>query len=188
MTKSAKNVASAAKAHMEEPLKLVAAIRERIAGLKARRDVITAAPVPFEIAAVALDAQIAALAKEYDGGYRVGALLRVDRDRAPSIDLVPSRDDQVGKWVMQMMLAYFIGDTIGSKLKSELRKKYGDLEKSGNVPMATAEREAALKAIDDQIRAAELEEEALIVEAEQVGIAIARRGDLSPLVFLEIEV
>jgi hypothetical protein len=170
---------------MSEMRQSVAGIREQIDQLKADRERISAAPLPFEEAAAGLDARIGSLASKYRADWAIGRLPYIDREEV-DVEIAPGLGLDVIGDPLAVALVFFSGDQIRDRLKKELQQQYAKLEKAGAKPMIAADREAALAKIDESIRTAESEEEELILEAEEIGLSIPRREDVNPAVFLEI--
>jgi hypothetical protein len=179
------NAAKAIKAKMSEMRQSVAGVREQIGGLKADRERISSLPIPFDEAAAGLDERIGSLVSKYRADWAIGRLPYADRELA-DIEIAPTLGIDVIGDPLVVALVFFSADQIRDRLKKELRQQYAKLEKAGAMPMATAERVAALVKIDESIREAELEEESLITEAEEIGLSIARREDADPAIFLEV--
>lgn len=77
-------------------------------------------------------------------------------------------------------LCWLFGDSIKAKLTKALQG--GELDFEAGPP--TVERPRLIGAARDRLRALEIEEENIILEAEQAGVEIARRADVDPALIL----
>jgi hypothetical protein len=141
------------------PDKRVAELRDQIAALKNQRREVSAAPAANAEVKAALDDFIKRRAAEY----------RVSRITDPLASR--ARIGSLGVENIEAFAAFFFGDAIRDALLAQVDTGPG---------LSREDQAARLAKIDDELFAAECAEEQTIVDAEDEGRTIERRGDADP--------
>jgi hypothetical protein len=165
-----------------KPAERLAAVRDERATLRERRDQITVAAVPPDVAI----ARAQGIVDAHVAGYRermapiwVTAVrpdfdaARIDRAHFLGANLAGTVQQDQGR--LAELVAVTAPDTFKSLMAETIRAAYAASE-----GMPAAERVAAIAELDAAIAALELEEERLVRELEDVGHPVVRRSDADP--------
>lgn len=160
----------------------LAPLRARIAELQDERRRLRQAPPSFEEACDAIRRWVQQTARRWDHGVR----RFVNHARHPRdlrYTLVSGSAYETEEQQREALLCALLPERVETLLIARLTDEYGQRE-----GLTTKERDARLQAVETELRDLEVREEALIVEAEGAGIAIARRAEYESLdVLLGIE-
>ncbi|HEY5299772.1 MAG TPA: hypothetical protein VIJ55_03755 [Acetobacteraceae bacterium] len=151
---------------MPDPAPDPATLRARIAELRSKRARIERAPMPERDALAAIEHQVHLLA-----------------DTLPPI--TASNLDTLLRMKPGATLAKLLPEQLARTIAEDMRLGYANMTSK---PLAPAARAKELARIDDQLRAAEIEEERAIRSAEARGEETDRRGEADPRVLLMEEI
>ncbi len=159
----------------------IAGVREQIEALKAEQYDLQHGPLPLSDVTERINALIDGQAADFDLEYNLSALTHAGRKLGDadlfSVSVRPG-PYETGSGDLGPLLCALFGDAIKQRL-TEFAKSL-DLD---GVPLA--ERPKLIAKLEKEIYALEVQEEALICQAEAAGIACPRHPDCSPAVVLE---
>lgn len=163
----------------------VDAIRERISRLRAEREETLHGPLPKAEAIEKMEAAVNRLAAGHEERYAVSECVFGGRDPVGGVrtffEAMGNVDPHAGKRVKTDM-APLLATLFGEQVKRHLRQR---IEAAGHPEGPPAkDRNALAEGMDKQIRGAEIEEETMILQAEEAGIEILRREDCNPAIVL----
>lgn len=154
-------------------------LRTAISSLKVEAEWLKNAPMPKSDLLVKMGKWVDQLANESDSIRQI----MFDDDSRGFLQ-VPSKVDYEGHG-RSATLGPLLCELFTDQIKDTLAKKIEILDYEHGPELS--ERPGLLKQNAAQIKELEIAEESLTVEAEKVGIAVPRRADLSPEIFLEID-
>jgi hypothetical protein len=140
-------------------------VRGDIATIAAELQALDAAPVPLTEAAARLDDYLDALAQQWDPPVAIDFAGATYRPPAPDT-----------YWPYKPIVLLAALPPVRAALHARLKAAHATLPAA----VATADRAALRAQLLARRRAAELEEEGIVLEAELAGITIRRREDASP--------
>lgn len=168
---------SAAPSSVNELLSQVDDHRERLSALRQDRAAVDSAPRVLDDVLLDLDAHLDTLATSAIDGLAIYGLR--DRRGMSGLKLSQSGHASVETATLLGLLVAVAREPLRQIIVGQLEDL--DATRPG---MVDADRTARLAEIDKEILAAELAEEAALRALERLGVSIARRSDLSPVVAL----
>lgn len=179
-----KNLQATLREAREAVEKSLHALRSQIAEKQTEIARIEDAPVPLAEAKRRIHELIDGEAARFNPDYRLSDLLSAAGGSSDLLSVgVTAWPDQSGtahgNAEIGPLMAWLFGDEVKARLEQHLKQSGYE---AGLTPKARAEKVGKLR---DEIRALEIEEEALVVEAEEAGLEVYRRPDADPLIVLE---
>ncbi|MGE0082451.1 MAG: hypothetical protein AB7U81_14260 [Thiohalomonadaceae bacterium] len=158
-------------------------VRSQIADLKARRDQVANARLPKAEVLARLNEFVDSEAAGFDAAWHF-----VNPASSPDARMIDITGFEIGVSGEGHHRAADAGGLLCWLMGDVVKKRLAELVNAADFSDAVPadKRAGMLRDLDEQIHALEIQEEALITDADAAGIELARRADCDPAIVLEV--